>query len=65
MPCKGVLGIHPQKKAKKKEGKRKTVVGLNRASFVNNPTDGAQINLRQLLKNKAFYEAKVALHFDL
>ena len=40
-------------------------IGPARASFLKNPTDGAHINLRQLLKNKAFYEAKVALHFDL
>ena len=40
-------------------------IGPARASFVKNPTDGAHINLRQPLKNKAFYEAKVALHFDL
>ena len=39
------------------------VIGPARASFVKNPTDGAHINLRQPLKNKAFYEAKVALHF--
>ena len=41
------------------------IIGPARASFVKNPTDGAHINLRQPLKNKAFYEAKVALHFDL
>ena len=40
-------------------------IGPARASFVKNPTGGAHVNVRQEGKNGRFYEAKVALHFDL
>ena len=40
-------------------------IGPARASFAFHTTGGAHVNVWQEGKNGRFYEAKVALHFDL